>query len=115
MIRPVPRKLLLALPIVWALLACNPSVVQNTSQEGSALSRKKKSSPLIMCMWNAYGKSQYVCSKKEMKEAQKNCDERATKQRGDKSTCSCTDDPNYIKDMCDDGFEPPVNSRWTRR
>jgi hypothetical protein len=65
-------------------------------------------------MWNAYGKRQYVCSLEELPAAQKACDEKATQMRDEPSTCTCTSDPNYIKNMCDDGVEPPVTSGWTR-
>lgn len=59
-----------------------------------------KEPKVVMCQWFAGGKTEYMCLKKPMKEAQKTCNEQASKQRGDDSKCSCTDDENYIRDTC---------------
>jgi hypothetical protein len=55
---------------------------------------------MVMCQWLAEGKTQFMCLEKPMKEAQKTCDEQASKSRGDTSKCACTDDENYIRDSC---------------
>lgn len=75
----------------------------------------KKEAKTVMCQWFANGKTEFMCLKKPMKEAQKECDEYASKQRGDDSKCSCTSDANYIRDTCDGIAEPPppASTGWS--
>jgi hypothetical protein len=61
----------------------------------------------VMCQWFANGKTEFMCLKKPMKDAQKECNEYASKQRGDDSKCSCTSDANYIRNTCDGISAPP--------
>lgn len=112
---------LLTLP--W-LTGCTRGVTQETAQTGSALTSPEvgqdpladKKPQKVMCMWNAWGKRQYMCGDPPKEEVQKKCDEKAREDRKEQSaTCSCSDDPSYVRDMCDDGVEPPVNDGWRRR
>ena len=74
--------------------------VPQSSAQASRSPSAEKESKNIMCMWNAFGQKKYMCSKEGMKKAQEQCDKKATAQRKEKTSCSCTDDPNYIQDMC---------------
>ena len=72
-----------------------PSESENSPTE---LESKKKK---IMCSWFSQGKTQFMCLETDMKSAQKKCDEKASAERGDTATCTCTDSADYIRDTCD--------------
>lgn len=54
----------------------------------------------ILCSYLLYGSRQFVCGPPPMEELKKKCNEKATAERGEKTTCQCSDDPNYIRDTC---------------
>lgn len=55
----------------------------------------------VMCSYLSYGVRNYVCGKPPMEDVKKKCEEEGSKEHGEKITCACTDDPNYIRDTCD--------------
>jgi len=91
------------LPLSFAITLLLQSTLATSSPPAA-----KQGPKTVMCQWFANGKTEFMCLKKPMKEAQKECDEYATKQRGDVSKCSCTSDANYIRDTCDGIAEPPA-------
>lgn len=55
----------------------------------------------ILCSYLLYGSRQFVCGPPPLEDLQKKCAEKATAERGEETTCQCSDDPNYIRDTCD--------------
>ncbi len=118
-----PITLLLGL-LSLSLAHFRETVTQNTAQEGSAFTSEghepeaaaEKKPQKVMCMWNAWGKRQYICGDPPKADVQKKCDQKVQEERKEEGvTCTCSDDPNYVRDMCDEGVEPPVNDGRRRR
>jgi hypothetical protein len=86
-----------AMLLSWPLIGSPRASAAGLTELAEGGDKPKK----IMCSWIAYSRNEYMCLEGDMKEAQKKCDETATKMRGEPSKCKCTDDPNYIRDVCD--------------
>jgi|SRR6187551_2821708 len=59
--------------------------------------KKKK----VLCSWWSYANLRYMCGEPPLAAFKKKCDQQITKEIGQPSECSCTDDQDYIKDTCD--------------
>lgn len=57
--------------------------------------------PKVMCFWLAYSRQRYMCGEGSIDRVKKKCNEVASAEVGEPVECSCTDDPEYIKDSCD--------------
>ncbi|HXS18157.1 MAG TPA: hypothetical protein VN764_13260 [Polyangiaceae bacterium] len=63
--------------------------------EASAEKRK------VMCFWLSFGRQRYMCGDESLDEVKKKCNQVASAEVGEPVECSCTDDPEYIRDSCD--------------
>ncbi len=54
----------------------------------------------VMCSYLSYGARHYVCGEPPIADVKKKCEEKGSKEHGEKITCACTDDPSYIRDTC---------------
>ncbi len=54
----------------------------------------------VMCSYLLYGAKHSVCGPPPMEDVKKKCEEKGSAEHGEKITCQCTDDPNYIRDTC---------------
>jgi len=72
---------------------------------GIALSRtgqaEEKKSHKVLCSYFYFGTQRNLCGDPPLDEVKKRCDEEASRERGEKTECACTQDANYIKDACD--------------
>lgn len=55
----------------------------------------------VLCTWLAYGQKRTMCGEEPMDKLKERCSKEASKERGEKVECDCTNDQGYIKDYCD--------------
>ena len=55
----------------------------------------------VLCSYFYFGTQRNLCGDPPLEEVKKRCDEEASRERGEKTECACTQDANYIKDACD--------------
>lgn len=76
----------------WTLFGRGAVLAQDGGQE-----KPKK----IMCSWLVYGVRDFICGDPPMSDVKKRCDKKATEVRAEKTECECTDDQDFIREMCD--------------
>jgi len=54
----------------------------------------------VMCFWLSYGRQRFICGDELIDEVKKKCNKIASTEVGEPVECSCTDDPEYIRDSC---------------
>ena len=73
-------------------------IKQDTALADEGTQEKPKK---IMCSWLAYDVRDFICGDPPMSDVKKRCDKKATEVRGEKTECECTDDQDFIRNMCD--------------
>jgi hypothetical protein len=71
------------------------------AHEVNRSTRTEDKSHKVLCSYFYFGTQRNLCGDPPLEEVKKRCDEEATKERGEKTECACTQDANYIKDACD--------------
>lgn len=66
-----------------------------------ALPTKDQAPKKIMCSYYVYGSQKFVCGQPPLQDLKERCSEQASRERGEKTVCDCTDNQDYIGTACD--------------